>query len=433
LAVEIRATGDDRMTGNNEIAAGSYWIDSGPHLSMTIDTIGSVSSMSATIPIIDMEALSEGEHILSINSTDSWGNMGMPATASLNVDRTGPIITSVSVTPGVLSVASPVRLNATMTDGGSGSPAVNSNILKAEGFIDAIGAPGTGFPLLPRDGLFDEPMEEAYGDVSYATILSLEEGVHTLYVHGQDSSGNWGAESSVAFSIQPNILFADSFESGDFANWEPQIIPAADSLTVTPNAAFIGNNGMEAVINGEPAGFVADLSPDAPVSYLANFYFNPNGVMPENAETEGVTIFSGIDGSNTDLFKVQFRRQSGEVYQVRFSVLHSGETANTGWYTISNDWHNIQTIWNSGDATTADLFIDGELVETLVDLNTSTLSLDAVRLGPSAGTIGNASSGSMYFDAFESYLEILVGDGVPDLEPMGYKNYLPLILMQALP
>jgi hypothetical protein len=113
--------------------------------------------------------------------------------------------------------------------------------------------------------------------------------------------------------------------------------------------------------------------------------------------------------------------------------LHSGETANTGWYTISNDWHNIQTIWNSGDATTADLFIDGELVETLVDLNTSTLSLDAVRLGPSAGTIGNGASGSMYFDAFESYLEILVGDGVPDLEPMGYKNYLPLILMQALP
>jgi FtsP/CotA-like multicopper oxidase with cupredoxin domain len=429
LAVNIRATGDDRMTGNNEITAGSYWIDSGPHMSMTIDTVGSVSSMSATIPAIDMEALSEGEHILSVNSTDSWGNMGMAATASLNVDRTGPIVTSVSVTPGVLSELSTVRLNTTMTDGGSGSPAVNSNIQKAEGFIDTIGAPGTGFPLIPRDGLFDEQTEEAYGDISFATILSLADGVHTLFVHGQDSSGNWGATSSVTFLIQPQILFGDGFESGDFANWGPQIIPATDKLFVTPDAAFNSSNGMQAVIDGGVVDYITDLSPVTPDSYLANFYFNPNGVMPDNADTEGVTIFSGVDVTNTELFKVQFRRQTGDILQVRLSVIHGGGTANTSWFTISNDWHQIQIIWNSGDAAYADLSIDGEFAETLSGLNTSGLSLDAVRLGPSSGSIGAAGTGSMYFDEFDSYLDILIADAVP----LEFYYYLPLITMSTSP
>jgi FtsP/CotA-like multicopper oxidase with cupredoxin domain len=429
LAVEIRATGDDRMTGNNEINAGSYWIDGGTPVSMTIDTIGSVSSMSATIPITVMEVLSEGEHILSVNSTDSWGNVGMAATAALNVDRTGPIITSVNVIPGVVSVPSPVRLNATLTDGGSGAPAVNSNIQKAEGFIDTVGEPGTGFPLIPRDGLFDEQTEEAYGDVSFATILSLSDGVHTLYVHGQDSSGNWGGTSSVAFSIQPQILFADGFESGDFRNWDTQIVPATANLTVTPDAAFTGNIGMEALIIGEQSGYITDLSPNTPMGYIAGFYFNPNGVMPDNADTEGFTIFSGVDGSNKDLFQVQFRRQTGDIYQVRFSVMQSGDTARTSWFTISNDWHEIQIIWNSSDATFAGLFIDGELVETLFDLNTSTFSLDAVHLGPSTGIIGTDGTGSMYFDEFDSYQDILITDAIPN----EFDYFLPLFLGSSQP
>jgi len=434
LAVDIRATGDDRMTGDNEITAGSYWIDADPPMSLTVDTTGSIASMSATIPAIDMDGLTEGEHTLSVNSTDSWGNVGMAATASLNVDRTGPIITNVSVVPGVLSELSTVRLNATMTDAASGAPAVNSNIQKAEGFIDTVGTPGTGFPLIPRDGLFNEQMEEAYGDVSYATILSLSDGVHTLHVHGQDSSGNWGATSSVAFSIQPQTLFVDGFESGDFINWEPQIIPAAETLLVTPNAAFNSENGMEALINGEPAGFIADMSPDTPASYLAYFKFNPNGVMPENTDTEGVTIFSGVDGSNTDLFKVQFRRQTDDIYEVRFSVMQPSGTTSTSWYAITNDWHEIQIIWRSGAGTFADLFIDGELSETLMDLATSAYNLDAVRLGPSAGSIGTGGTGSMYFDEFESYLEVLVGDPVPDTTiPMNNFIHLPLILMPVQP
>lgn len=429
MAVDIRATGDDRMTGNNVITAGSYWIDSGTPASMTIDTIGSVSSMSATIPLADMEALSEGEHILSLNSTDSWGNMGMAATASLNVDRTGPIITSVSVTPGVLSVRSPVRLNAILTDGGSGVPAVNSNIQYAEGFIDSIGEPGTGFPLMPRDGLFDEQTEEAYGDVSFATILSLTDGVHSLFVHGQDSSGNWGGTSSVAFSIQPQILFADGFESGDFTNWEPQIMPMAESLNVNQAAAFIGENGMEAVISGKTSAFITDQTPDAPASYLASFNFNPNGVYPDNADTEGVTILSGVDGSNMELFQIQFRRQTDDAFQVRLSVMQPGVPASTNWFTISDDWHEIQIVWNSSEATFADLLIDGEIVESLMNLTTSTSGLDAIRLGPSTGTIGTGGTGSMYFDEFVSYLEYQITDFVP----VDFKYYLPFFLIPIFP
>jgi hypothetical protein len=62
-------------------------------------------------------------------------------------------------------------------------------------------------------------------------------------------------------------------------------------------------------------------------------------------------------------------------------------------------------------------------------LNTSIFTLDAVRLGPSTGNVGPNGAGSIYFDEFESFMEILVTDAIP----VDFKFYLPLIVRPTFP
>ena len=90
---------------------------------------------------------------------------------------------------GFNSTTPAVRVSASFTD-------TLSNVSAAEGFIDTVGGDGTGFIFLPTDGSFNSPSETGYADVPLTTIVQLSEGEHTIYVHGKDAAGNWGATSS---------------------------------------------------------------------------------------------------------------------------------------------------------------------------------------------------------------------------------------------
>jgi len=79
-----------------------------------------------------------------------------------------------------------LTLNAIVSDVESG----NSNIAGAEFFIDTPGTDGSGIALAAKDGAFDSPLEEV-GIV--IDPFALSRGYHRIYVHGQDSAGNWGA------------------------------------------------------------------------------------------------------------------------------------------------------------------------------------------------------------------------------------------------
>jgi hypothetical protein len=128
-----------------------------------------------------------------------------------------------------------------LTDAASGTPAVNSTIKEAEGFINSVGAEGTGFPLIPRDGLFDEQIEEAYADIPFATINALPVGAHTIYIRGMDHSGNWGAVTSTDIAILAETPLingtADSYETGSY---EELSVGAQEIVKKLPNA---GDNG----------------------------------------------------------------------------------------------------------------------------------------------------------------------------------------------
>ena len=153
-----------------------------------------------------MAGLAEGAHVVYIEALDSLGNWGMPGTVTLSVDLSGPLASNIVVWPtpnngyrALLPSLLVVRLEALFSDPFIGG--VNSTLGRAEGFIDAVGTPGSGFPLIANDGLWDEISEPGYVHIPLLTIRQLDPGLHTLYVRAKDAAGNWGPAGSVIIVI----------------------------------------------------------------------------------------------------------------------------------------------------------------------------------------------------------------------------------------
>jgi len=208
-AVTLHATADDTAFGNTNVVAAEYRIDSRPAQPMTLVTTGSpVAELAGTIPAATVASLTEGAHTISVRSQDVVGNWGPWTTAVLKVDKTGPTSSNVTVTPDYLDLSgappvTAVRLDATLTD--PLVAGVNANVSGVEGFIDTVGPTGSGFPLLPQDGVFDESGENAYYNIPIVNFITLRQGVHTLYVRGRDAAGNWGATAAVTITIWKGI------------------------------------------------------------------------------------------------------------------------------------------------------------------------------------------------------------------------------------
>ncbi|MEJ2749324.1 MAG: hypothetical protein P8183_15685, partial [Anaerolineae bacterium] len=164
------------------------------------------------------------------------------------------------------------------------SNSVQSTIGAAEGFIDAVGADGTGFPLIPSDGLFDSSTETAFSDIPLPTINLLDEGTHTIYVHGQDAAGNWGSMSTVDLIIDKTAPIVGS------ASVSPNPTNGATAVTLSATATdavgpitqaewFVGadpgpgNGSMMTVLAGGPPWTVMatiDVSTWADGDYTLN-------------------------------------------------------------------------------------------------------------------------------------------------------------------
>ena len=194
--VSLLGTANDSATGNHNIAAAEYFIDSigstGSGTALTVNnTAVPTACLSATILAATVNALAEGNHTISVHSQDALGNWGMFVNITLKVDKTAPVTSGITALPGAnngttpLNTSTPaVRVSATLTDAAS-------NIATAEGFIDTIGTTGTGFVFVATDGTFNSPSEIGYADIPLPVINSLSNGNRKIYVHAKDAAGNW--------------------------------------------------------------------------------------------------------------------------------------------------------------------------------------------------------------------------------------------------
>ncbi|MBN1954170.1 MAG: hypothetical protein JW900_03870 [Anaerolineae bacterium] len=114
----------------------------------------------------------------------------------------GPDAHSLVVSPDPVAPGEPVQLSATLEDIRLLNQYCDDQeqpVAGAEYFIDAPGADGTGTPLVPYDGAWDETAELAEATVD---TTGLELGTHYVLVHGLSDGGHWGPFTAVFVHVQ---------------------------------------------------------------------------------------------------------------------------------------------------------------------------------------------------------------------------------------
>ncbi|MBU0492114.1 MAG: multicopper oxidase domain-containing protein [Chloroflexi bacterium] len=251
--VTLRGTADDSLTGNAIVTVARYKLDDRAAQLMTLSPTGvPVAGLVATIPVTTVAGLTEGIHTFAVRSQDSLANWGAWATIDLKVDKTGPTTANVIAVPSYLDLTgappvTAVRVDAAITD--TLVAAVQSPIKKAEGFIDTVGATGSGFALIPLDGMFDEPTEGAYIHLPMAHFAQLTQGDHTIYVRGQDKTGNWGPTGSTIVTVWKGLVGTVGPAITEGPSLSPSSTGGANVVALT--AAATDPQALAIILRGE--------------------------------------------------------------------------------------------------------------------------------------------------------------------------------------
>jgi hypothetical protein len=162
----------------------------------TLDTIVDISGTATQYPLYDASLF-----LRNNTGNNTFAGLGgmltmiVAGTPVLPGDITGPLTSLLGVSPNPTDGSVDVTLTASVSDVTTG----NSNIAAAEYFIDSTGANGSGTAMA---GAFATPTESVSSTITAATLAGLSLGNHTIYVHGQDSAGNWGSFATVTLTLE---------------------------------------------------------------------------------------------------------------------------------------------------------------------------------------------------------------------------------------
>jgi hypothetical protein len=226
--VAVSATGDDSAAGGT-ITDAEYFVDTvganGTGTALAVNRTATIVSVDGTITAAAVAALSEGTHHVFVHSKDSLGLWGPTLDIPLPVDFTGPAVDAATVGPNPTNTVISDKSNpgylvvsAQITDRDAGN-ALQNPIVDAEAFLDpkvANPAGGTGLQLLAVDGSLNSTTEAVYGLIPLSQVKPLANGVHHVFVRGQDSAGNWGPLFGVDLIVD-------------------KIAPVLGTLTASPN------------------------------------------------------------------------------------------------------------------------------------------------------------------------------------------------------
>lgn len=202
---------------------------------------------------------------------------------------------------------------------------------------------------------------------------------------------------------QADLIFADGFENGNLLTWSARAIGGGD-LSVSPAAALVGVQGMNALLNDNIAMFVTDDRPNAEARYRARFYFDPNGIVMANGDTH--YLFYGYQGTTQVVLRVEFRRYNN-TYQLRAALINDATTwRSTSVVTLNDIPYMVELDWQAATAPGANngaltFWINEVQVATLTGVDNDTRRIDRARLGAVAG-LDTGTRGAYFLDAFES-------------------------------
>jgi len=169
------------------------------------DLITSVSAPTTSYSDTGLTASTTYYYVVS--AVDTSGNEGEASGEAYRVtspdDHLCPLTSYVIADPNPTNGANSVTLTADVSDVTTG----NSNIAAAE---YKVGDSGDGISMIASDGVFNSPTEVVTASID---VSGWAVGEHTLYVHGMDAAGNWGATESVVLEVTEapsNIMYVES-------------------------------------------------------------------------------------------------------------------------------------------------------------------------------------------------------------------------------
>ncbi len=186
--VTVSATLSDVSTGGSNVTAAEYYLDSTASVAtaMTGTFTSPIENVSGTISAATLATLTSGNHTIYVRGQDAVGNWGAYRPITLNLDKTGPTTSGLSLSPNPSSGAVSVTLTASGDDTASG----NSNVTRMEYSVDG-GAATTVDAGVPA------PI------YTFVTSIpaGLSMGTHVVSVRSQDSFGNWGAAATINLQV----------------------------------------------------------------------------------------------------------------------------------------------------------------------------------------------------------------------------------------
>ena len=360
---------------------------------------GSTESVTGGIPISQVRSLSNGTHQVSVRGLDTAGNWGPVYTMNLIVDKTAPVLMSVTgsqnQTTGVVTLTAPLPINE------PGGFAATEFWL---GTTDAGAGKGTSVPFAIEGGNI----------VATVPLAGLPSGTQRFNLRVRDAAGNWSNAVNTTVTVRVNSIFSSLFTvtSGSLG-WSST--SGSPSVTLAAGIPFGGTNrGLQvAEVGGgnNRTRFVRDTTPTAEASYHASFAFNSNGLTSGTNAATVLNLFEAQTGGGARVLAVHFHRTIATatvpaVSQIRMFFPRSTGGAFTGaWVDLPTGNHNVQVDWLAGLATGANtgslrLLLDGASVAFQTG-DTSTLTVETALLGLTAG-VTNTVTGTAYFDSFVS-------------------------------
>ncbi|RMH56433.1 MAG: hypothetical protein D6679_09125, partial [Candidatus Hydrogenedentota bacterium] len=135
---------------------------------------------------------------IRVVATDGAGNFDID-TWYVSLDNEGPTMDSLAIAD--LRIGTDSALDQILNDNDTFTAVAKDaaqEIMAMEYFVDVLGNDSAGTALAPLDGAYNSTTETTVGTLD---ITSLAEGLHTLYVHAQDTAGNWGEYRSETFIV----------------------------------------------------------------------------------------------------------------------------------------------------------------------------------------------------------------------------------------
>ena len=355
----------------------------------------STETVYGLIPISQVKALANGTHHVYVRGQDNAGNWGDLLAVNLVVDKTAPVLSALSATPNPTRGAANLTLTAPVTEG---------SFSAAEFWLGSTD-PGAGKGNRVPVSLVNKQI------VATVPLAGIAAGNQQVNLRVQDLAGNWSKGVSTTVLVQPpNAIFSDTFDSGNLNAWAAH----TGGVSVTPTSpvpAGVTNRGLQVTLpggTGNRPSYVTDTSPNGETSYHASFSLNPGTLSTGSGGTTVLTLFEGRTAADGQVFAAQLHRLGTGVSQVRTVMSRSGATALTGqWVNLPAGAHTLQVDWTSGPATGAaagslKLLVDGTTASSSTG-NTTTLRVDTVRLGVTAGVTSTSSmKGTAYVDSFVS-------------------------------